>query len=491
MRPLRILLAEDEVLIVKDIENKLNRMGYEFAGYVTSGKDAIQFALENQPGLILMDVCLRGEIDGIEAAKQIRSNLDIPIIFITAYAEAETLQRAKTTEPYGYILKPVAARELSIAVEIATYKHKAEKERQQQLRQRAAMRAIDQAILNHQNTNEMLNIAIEQIAINLNVDAVTILLLNPHSHMLSYVAQYGLDAAMLNLNPQPLGVGYAGQAALNGQRIFISDLKNYHSQRRFSSYAAIPMICKGQVRGVLEICHSKALHLEEDWLDFLETLANQTAIAIDNAGMMQELIATNLNLLQAYDTTIAGWSKALELRNLETAGHSQRVTEMTIKLARALNIEKNELEHIRRGALLHDVGKMGIPDHILLKPGKLNAEEWKIMRKHPVYAYEMLSEIPFLKPALEIPYAHHEKWDGSGYPLGLKGKDIPLAARIFAIVDVFDALSYDRVYQKAWPFNKIIPYIQDQSGKHFDPQVVESFLKLIESDSDLGMKDTL
>jgi len=160
----------------------------------------------------------------------------------------------------------------------------------------------------------------------------------------------------------------------------------------------------------------------------------------------------------------------------ETEGHTQRVEKITLRIAKSMGIKNEELVQIRRGALLHDIGKMGIPDHILLKPGPLSDEEWVIMRKHPVYAYELLSPIAFLKPALDIPYCHHEKWDGSGYPRGLKGEQIPLAARIFAIVDVWDALRSDRPYRAAWPEMKTMEYIREQAGTHFDPAIVELFL---------------
>ncbi|MFZ6031130.1 MAG: HD domain-containing phosphohydrolase [Chloroflexota bacterium] len=479
MTPIHILLAEDEALLAKDIEHKVTRMGYTFAGYAVSGEMAVTLAYQQRPGIVLMDIRLRGQMDGIEAAQRIHDELDIPIIFITAYADDETLQRAKTTEPYGYILKPVEPRELSIMIEMAAYKHAAEKERLRQLQRLSAIRAIDQAILTQQDFTQTLRVALEQIVSNLKLSAAAILLCNPYTQTLSYAAQYGLGEAVLSLDAQPVGIGYAGQVASREEAIFTAALRGFYGQRYFSHYGALPMICKGHVLGVLEVYHDQEIPPDDDWLEFLQMLTSQTAIAIDNANMLERLLETNLNLTQAYDTTIMGWSKALEFRNFETAGHSQRVTDLTLKLARELGVPAQALEHIRRGALLHDIGKMGIPDHILLKPGELTPEERKIIEKHPVYAYEMLSAIPFLKAALDIPYAHHEKWDGSGYPLGLRGEAIPLAARIFAIVDVFDAMSSDRPYQSARPYEKVIGYIQAQAGKHFDPKIAEVFLALI------------
>jgi HD-GYP domain-containing protein (c-di-GMP phosphodiesterase class II) len=193
--------------------------------------------------------------------------------------------------------------------------------------------------------------------------------------------------------------------------------------------------------------------------------------------MFTGLQRSNMDLTFAYDTTIEGWSRALDLRDKETEGHSQRVTSMTVDLARAMGVGESELVHLRRGALLHDIGKMGVPDSILLKPGPLTEEEWTSMRRHPQHAYDLLSPIVYLHLSLDIPYAHHEKWDGSGYPLGLKGEQIPLAARIFAVADVYDALLSDRPYRPAWTRERTLAYIAAQSGIYFDPQVVKTFLR--------------
>ncbi|MCL4560891.1 MAG: HD domain-containing protein [Chloroflexi bacterium] len=193
--------------------------------------------------------------------------------------------------------------------------------------------------------------------------------------------------------------------------------------------------------------------------------------------MVGSLYQSKEDLLQAYDSTLEGWSKALELRDEETEGHTQRVTQMTVRLAEMMGIQGEDLVNIRRGALLHDIGKMGVPDAILRKPGPLTDEEWVLMRKHPEYAIKMLWEIEYLHPALEIPGSHHEKWDGSGYPKGLKGTEIPLAARIFAIIDVWDALRSDRPYRKCLPQEEVMEILLDGRGSHFDPEVTDLFLK--------------
>jgi putative nucleotidyltransferase with HDIG domain len=218
-------------------------------------------------------------------------------------------------------------------------------------------------------------------------------------------------------------------------------------------------------------------------LEFLETMAAQAAIAIDNSGMFEDLQRTNTDLVMAYDATIEGWARTLELRDRYTSGHTERVSELTVRLARRMGIREADLIHVRRGALMHDIGKMAVPDSILLKPGPLTPEEWQIMRQHPVNAYELLYPITYLRPALDIPYSHHEKWDGSGYPRGLAQEQIPLAARVFAVVDVWDALRSDRPYRTAWPEQKVREYLREQSGTHFDPSIVGAFLEMPEPQS--------
>jgi HD-GYP domain-containing protein (c-di-GMP phosphodiesterase class II) len=251
----------------------------------------------------------------------------------------------------------------------------------------------------------------------------------------------------------------------------------------FVTYGAIPLIAREEIIGVLEIFNRTVFVPDSEWLEFLEALAGQTAIALNNAQLIEELRYANVNLSQAYDRTLEGWSNALELRDDETEGHAQRVADMALCLAAYMGLPDVDLRQIRRGALLHDIGKIGIPDHVLLNPGPLNDEQWKIMRMHPQFAYDLLAPIEFLRPALDIPYCHHERWDGSGYPHGLSGEQIPLSARIFAVVDVWDALLSNRPYRRAWPEEKVLAHLRHQAGKGFDPQVVEAFLEMISADT--------
>jgi len=350
-----------------------------------------------------------------------------------------------------------------------------------------ALREVDQAIASSFDLRLILNTVLSHALTQLGVDAADVLSLNPIPQTLEYAAGFGFHTRGIERATSRLGKGHAGRAVLERQTVHVPNLPETGSNflrasllagENFLEYYGVPLLSKGKVKGVLEVFHRSPLSPNPEWLELLETLAGQAAIAIDNAQLFENLQGANLELSLAYDATIEGWSRAMDLRDHETEGHTRRVTEMTMKLAQAFGVSDQELLHIRRGALLHDIGKMGVPDHILLKPDKLVDVEWALMQKHPQLAYEMLQPIQYLRESLDIPYCHHEKWDGTGYPQGLKGERIPLAARLFAIVDVYDALTSDRPYRKAWPKAKAIKYIRGLSGLQFDPQVVDKFMEM-------------
>ncbi len=377
---------------------------------------------------------------------------------------------------------------VSAIVRDITERKQAEEKIQRQLAQLTGLRVIDQAITASFELQITLDVLLEQVTTLLSVDAADVLLLNPYLHTLKFSSGRGFRTRAIENTHLHLGEGLAGRAALERCMIHISNLqdspdplltKNLAGEN-FVCYCGVPLIAKGQVKGVMEVFHRTRLNSEPEWLSFLEALAGQAAIAVDNAELFNGLHRSNAELMRAYDATIEGWSRALDLRDKETEGHTQRVTEMTLHLAQAMGHKDEDLVHIRRGALLHDMGKLGVPDHILLKPDKLTDDEWVLMKKHPQYAYDMLAPIDYLRRALDIPYCHHEKWDGTGYPRGLKDEQIPLAARIFAVVDVWDALRSDRPYRPAWDEEKVRQHIQSLSGTHFDPNVVPAFLRMME-----------
>ncbi|MBI3741740.1 MAG: GAF domain-containing protein [Chloroflexi bacterium] len=393
--------------------------------------------------------------------------------------------------------REISAREtgpLLILAEIAGNIHRARlnSQTEQRLERLTVLRNIDTAISSSLDLNVTLNVLLDQITGALGFDAADVLLLNPHTHILEMAAGRGFRGASLAHTRLRLGQGLAGRAALDRRVLHVRDLRDRKNEitrqalltdEACVTYYAAPLFVKGQVKGVLEIFRRSVFEPDIEWNDFLETLARQAAIAIDNTELFNNLQRSNLELGMAYDTTLEGWSKALDLRDKETEGHTQRVTELTLRLARAMDVNAHDLVQIRRGAILHDIGKMGIPDSILLKPGSLTEAEWNIMRMHPQYAFDMLSPIAYLRPALDIPYAHHEKWDGTGYPRGLKGEEIPFAARMFAAADIWDALRSDRPYRASWQPDKIREHLRALAGSHLDARVVEQFLKLdLESD---------
>jgi PAS domain S-box-containing protein/putative nucleotidyltransferase with HDIG domain len=350
----------------------------------------------------------------------------------------------------------------------------------------AALHDIDRSITEATEVDTVLRVVVGHVKEQLGVDAVGVLVYVPELQVLEFAAGVGFRSTAVREGFVRLGEGIAGQVALErrAQRAADEALRSrirpeILDRDGFRAYWGVPLVAKGEVQGVLELFSRSALEPDGEWEEFLEALAVQAALAIHNAALFTDLQKSHDTLRLAYDATIEGWAKALDLKDHQTEGHSRRVTELTLRLARRMGMPLEDLVHVRRGALLHDIGKMAIPDVILLKQGELDADEWEVVRQHPQHAFDMLAPIAFLRPALDIPYAHHERWDGSGYPRGLAGQDIPLAARIFAVVDVFDALTMQRPYWPAWPRDEAIAYLRDQAGTHFDPQVVESFLEMM------------
>jgi PAS domain S-box-containing protein len=376
-----------------------------------------------------------------------------------------------------------------VAHENITARKLAEEKTQRQIEHLLALSTIDRMISSNFDLKLTLSEILTHVMAELEVDAADILILDTSSQILEFGAERGFRTDIIRNAQVRLGEGYAGRVAMERKLVQVKALdedadilflSNILQDEDFSCYFGVPLITKGQLRGVLEIYHRSMLEPDGEWFEFLHTLAGQAAIAAENAMLFDSQQRSSLELSLAYDATIEGWSRALDLRDKETEGHSLRVTQMTVDLARAFGLREEELVQVRWGSLLHDIGKMGVPDAILLKPSALTEAEWVAMKKHPVFAYEMLSPIRYLRQALDIPYCHHEKWDGSGYPRGLKGEQIPLTARIFAVVDVWDALTSDRPYRAAWTKEEAISYIRTSTGTHFDPQIVDKFMHIIQ-----------
>ena len=359
---------------------------------------------------------------------------------------------------------------------------------EKRLQQLTALRTIETAITSSLDFRFTLSILLDQVVNQLSVDAAAVWLYEREQKQLVFVGGWGFRSISMRSTPVKPGWGLPGRVAELRQPVSIPNLKEWKQSKEhiiplesegLVSYYGAPIVAKGQLHGVLELFQRYPIALDAEKHEFLESLLSGAAIAIDNARLLEDLQRSNAELAAAYDQTILGWSLALEMRDAETEGHTRRVADATMKLAREMKISDAEMVHVWRGAVLHDIGKMAVPDTILLKKEELTTEDWNVLRKHPLYAQSMLSGIEFLRPALEIPSFHHEHWDGNGYPLGLKGEDIPLSARIFAIIDVWDALRFDRHYRARWEEEEVLKYITGLSGKQFDPRVVEVFMGMI------------
>ncbi|MCE1253635.1 MAG: PAS domain S-box protein [Anaerolineae bacterium] len=359
-----------------------------------------------------------------------------------------------------------------------------------QVKKLKGLRGIDLEILNQSSLSEILEVILNQIREVLKADAANIISLDAKLNRLTPIVSYGFKTdrsdckSLRHFSCLPWQVMNRKGFMVIQKNDKVGTNCNCLNEEGFATFYGAPIIANQKTVGILEVFFYENTVLDPEWVDYFESLAGQAAIAIETVYLFEDLQRSNVELNQAYEATITGWSKALELRDEETQGHSDRVMHLACELALRLGMNDVEMVHFRRGVLLHDIGKMGVPDHILLKPGPLTDDEWRIMRKHPEFAYRLLSQINYLKPALDVPYAHHERWNGSGYPRGLMEKEIPWEARIFMVVDVWDALISDRPYRPGWNKRDVINYLRENSGVLFDPQIVIVFLDMIDEIGD-------
>jgi HD-GYP domain-containing protein (c-di-GMP phosphodiesterase class II) len=347
-----------------------------------------------------------------------------------------------------------------------------------------ALHTVDLAITGSLGLRATLEVLLDQVVAHLEVDAAQVLLFRPVGGTLEFGASRGFLTTTDDPPPAPLGVDAASRAVAERRTVVTDDGAWSGSPLRRARFAeegfvdghTVPLIARGAAIGVLEVFRRTTTAPDPDWSAFLQVMAGQAAIAIDGAATYDRLQRSHADLVRAYDATLEGWVRALDLRDRQVEGHTQRVTAMAVHFARTLGFSEADLAHVYRGALLHDIGKIAIPDEILRKVGPLTEEEWAVMRRHPDHAVHWLAPIPFLRHALDIPREHHERWDGSGYPRGLRGTEISPAARMFAIVDVYDALRSERPYGPARSGEDARAYVAAQAGAHFDPAFIAAFL---------------
>jgi putative nucleotidyltransferase with HDIG domain len=355
-----------------------------------------------------------------------------------------------------------------------------------QQRQVGALAGVGSAINSSLGLKRVLELVMDSLIALMNAERGFLMLREANGELKVRIAR-GIDNVDLNEDVFSISNTVVRRVAESGESVLTTNAQDdprFGEQFSVAAYHLLSILCaplkiKDDLIGVIYVDNRAHTGIfRSDDLGIISAFANQAAVAIDNACLFDDLQESNAELEIAYQATLEGWVRALDLRDKETEGHTQRVTALTQRLARFMGVAEDDMVHITRGALLHDIGKMAIPDGILLKPSDLTPEERATIQQHPVYAYQMLNPIKFLRPALDIPYCHHEKWDGTGYPRRLKGEAIPFAARIFSIVDVWDALIYDRPYRKGLALASVKKIITEKSGNHFDPHVVDAFFAL-------------
>ncbi len=451
MTSLRVLLLEDSPVDAELLLYELQREQYEVQAMRVETEAEYLRALESHPDIILADYTLP-QFDALQALQRLQERaLDIPFIVVTGSTSEEVAVACIKQGAADYLIKDRLNR-LGQAVARALEEKKLRDARRD---------ALDALRISEEKFAKAFQLSPDAIVINRLTDGVYLEVNRGFERMSGYTA-----AEVLGRTVEQVGIWRDKEE----RRRFAEIL---HAQGEVINMEAHFVTRSGERLTGLVSARTLVLDGQECVLTLTRDISDRIRAARALAKAHQELES-------AYDATIEGWSLALELRDRETQGHTQRVTSLALRFGHRLGLSEQELKHLRRGVLLHDIGKMAIPDAILHKPGPLTAEEWQEMKRHPEYAYQMLKNIAYLKPALVVPYCHHELWDGSGYPRGLRGEEIPLLARIFTIVDVWDSLCHDRVYRPGLDAQTVIAYLREQAGKKFDPNLVEVFLEMIE-----------
>ncbi len=491
-KKLRLLIVEDNPDDAEMMVMRLEEEGFSAEWQRVDNEEDFLKALDDPPEFILADWRLP-QFSGMRALELLNERCPgIPFILVTGSIGEEAAINALHLGASDYILKDrskrlgQAVRRTIESISFQRQKEEAEAELKRRLAELEVLYGISTNLRYLENLDDMLKTLLVQTLSALNSDTGSIWLTGSgavHLRMMAASGWFNEIGAM----PVEQGEGLIGGTYRENEprisREFTSDPR---LSKKFLGLVPagwggvfVPIHSSQEKIGVMVIAVTLPRVITGQEVKFLASIAEMAGIAVHRIRLFEDLQAASESLGAAYHATIRGWANALELRDQETEGHSERVTELTLELAQKMGIAGDKMTHIYRGSLLHDIGKMGVSDQILFKPGPLDDSEWDIMIRHPQSAYNLLAQIDYLKPALSIPYCHHEKFDGSGYPRGLKGSEIPLEARIFAVVDVYDALVSDRPYRPAWNKKDALEHIKKCSGTHFDPQVVEHFLDLI------------
>jgi len=478
-------------ILFRDERGQVLRAHPSYRGITEEIKEIVQLE-KSVTGPVLMSgkprriADVRLEPNYIQVTAEIRSELCVPIKtgeHTIGVINAESKQLDFFSDDDEQLLLTIA-RQMAIAIERIQLFDSERKRRQEAETLREATAALSTSL----DLDHVLDSILTSLKQVVPFDSASVFLLEGDKLRITTV--HGVEnSEQLIGKTFPSGDAFSQEVESLRHPLILADtqldprFKHWGETFPIRGWMIVPLITRDKVIGYITLDHRTIAAYNEEAGALAQAFAHQAAAAIENARLFEGLQNSLEELNLAYESTIEGWSKAMDLRDKETEGHTLRVTAITINLAQRLGLAGEDLVQIRRGALLHDIGKMGVPDRILLKPDRLKDEELLIMRRHPQYAYDMLSPIPYLHSALVIPYCHHERWDGSGYPQGLKGEEIPIAARLFAVVDVWDALTSDRPYRPAWTAKEAIHYIRELSGVQFDPVIVMEFLKMLGQES--------
>jgi PAS domain S-box-containing protein/putative nucleotidyltransferase with HDIG domain len=450
MEKTRILVVEDESIVARDIRNMLLGLGYEVTAVISEAKEAVKSAKKEKPHLVLMDIMLKGDISGVDAADKIYSGLNIPVVYLTAYADETTLQRAKKTEPFGYLLKPFEERELKSTIEIALYKFSMEMKLRERERWLTTMlKSIDDGVI---ATDKKGNITF----------------MNPLAEVLTGWQQARALGKPLNKVYKILDAKKESERAISIKEILTGDEN------------LLP-------RNIVLVSKSgKAIPIDHRAAPITDEAGSTSGVVLAFRDITrqketeEELIQSYDRLKQAMEGTVQAMAYTIETRDPYTAGHQRRVTQLACALAERMGLPSDVLEGVRMAGDLHDIGKIYVPAEILSKPGKLSEAEYNIIKTHSQVGYDILKTIEFPWPIADIVLQHHERMNGSGYPAGLQGKDILLEARILAVADVIEAMATHRPYRPALSIEDALEEISENKGKLYDPKVVEVCLKIFE-----------
>lgn len=446
----QILIVEDEGIVAMNIKSMLHGLGYDVSGIASSAREAVKKIKEKRPDLVLMDIMLNGDMDGVKAAEKIHSHFEIPVIYLTAYADAETLQRAKITEPFGYMLKPFDERELHSTIEMALYKSKMEnKSREREKWLSTILKSISDAVIatDRKELIMFMNSAAESLTgwrqkdvLGKNLTAkFNIIRNNKYSHTKSTAS------------------------------------KTSHKKDSSPANQAI-LLSRQKIEIPVDYSDAPIRDDKENILGRVLVLRDIT----EEKKAEEEIRQSWKKLRKTLESTIQAISLIVEKRDLYTAGHQRHVSQLAQAIAKIVGFSKDQIEGIRTAALIHDVGKILLPSEILSKPGPLTENELRMVRTHARIGYDILKIIDFPYPVALVVLQHHERIDGSGYPEGLSGDKILLEAKILGVADVVEAMAYHRPYRPSLGIKRALEEISQNRGILYDPEVVDACIKLFE-----------